>query len=121
MVDLRTQQLTSRWFTESLLCLSFKQGGFFFFWFFGFVRNTKVHKSHRRSFFGRARASHPRMPLQASSHPLFICEGWLTHPALLQHKTETGPESYGGGRTHKHKHALTDHFYCNGNTELHSF
>lgn len=48
-----------------------------------FVRNAKVHRSHRRSFFGRARASHPRQPLQASSHPLFICEGRLTHPAQL--------------------------------------
>lgn len=53
-----------------------------------FVRNAKVHKSHRRSIFGRARASHPRQPLQASSHPLFICEGRLTHPSQL-HTTKT--------------------------------
>lgn len=66
-----------------------------------FVRNTKVHKSHRRSFFGRARAAHPRQPLQASSHPLFICEGRLTHPDLL-HTTKPGPPSYGGGRTRTH-------------------
>ena len=76
-----------------------------------FVRNAKVHKSHRRSFFGRARASHPRQPLQASSHPLFICEGRLTHPAQLHthththtHTTKPGSRSYGGGRTRTHAH-----------------
>lgn len=80
-----------------------------------FVRNAKVHRSHRRSFFGRARASHPRQPLQASSHPLFICEGRLTHPAQLHTHTRThthghtqqkpGPPSYTeeGGRMHTQK------------------
>lgn len=54
--------------------LSYKPGAVFR------EEHEKVHKSHRRSFFGRALASHPRQPLQASSQPLFICEGRLTHP-----------------------------------------
>lgn len=41
VVDLRTQQLTSRWFTESLLCLSFKQG-VFFFWFREEYKSTQI-------------------------------------------------------------------------------
>lgn len=69
-----------------------------------FVRSAKVHKSYRRSFFGRAPASHPRQPLQASSHPLFICEGRLTHPAQLHTYNKPGPRSYGGGRTRTHAH-----------------
>lgn len=58
-------------------------------------KSTQIPQKER--FFGRAWASHPRQPLQASSHPLFICEGRLTHPARL-HTTKPGPRTHEGGR-----------------------
>lgn len=91
------------------------------FWCFFFVRNAKVHWSHRSSFFGRARASHPRQPLQASSLPLFICEGRLTHPAQLHAHTHTHSQKPGlpshteeeGGRLQGRLHSRDTYNWLN--------
>lgn len=75
--------------------------------------STQIPQKER--FFGRAWASHPRQPLQASSHPLFICEGRLTHPARL-HTTKPGPRTHEGGRhavVQTHQRAIAERISVN--------